>query len=327
MTSNLEPEEFETRLQDMLDYILQRPKLEPAARYVGYSSKYIWTILKRSNEGDPKYLVRWPDRESEERIQFSEAVVLARRLWKVRFDNTLREDVERGIPEVQTFAGEVIWEKDAALLAKWGGDTLQAKRDAEDFDGVYDYPYKHRVGPTGQLERIPLTLYRPAPSALRQHVARSILPEIYNPPEHRSTDVQHSGAVLILGHAPYSKNYVAPDSPMKRDLQQRLADLRTKGPTHKHAVDVHGRKTIPKIGNGSSSNDPPEKQGYGLTPQVDADGHIVGAKAKPMISSGGVLGPGGYSLTTGNLHEQRFPVRRLQHAAPPSWSAVRQCIA
>ena len=58
-------------------------------------------------------------------------------------------------------------------------------------------------------------------------------------------------------------------------------------------------KTIPKIGAGSEANDPPEKNGYGPVPQIDADGHPVGVKVKPMISAGGVPRPGGYSLTTG----------------------------
>jgi hypothetical protein len=301
MTQNLDGEEFENRLCDLLDYLVQRPKLEPAARYVGYSGKYIWTILKKSNEGDPKCLVRWPDRDSEQRIQFAEAVVLARRLWKVRYDATLREDVERGIPEIQTFQGEVVWRKDAEALATWGGDTMEAREAAFRLGGLTDYPFEHRINARGKSERIPLTLYRPAPGALRQHVARSLMPEQYNPPETRITDTQHSGAVLILNanRAPYAKDYVAPESPMKRDLAQRLADLRAKGPEHKHPLDKNGHETIPKIGLGSTSNDPPVKNGYGPAPAVDADGHIVGQKAKPTIGRNGVSAPGGYSTNTG----------------------------
>jgi hypothetical protein len=56
---------------------------------------------------------------------------------------------------------------------------------------------------------------------------------------------------------------------------------------------------IPKLGNGSSSNDPPEKNGYGATPQIDADGHVVGTRVKPMIGRDGKPAPGGFSATTG----------------------------
>ena len=296
----VEGDEFENRLCMILDFVVQNPKLERACRYVGYSPKYIWTLLKRSGDGDPKFLVRWPDRESEQRIQFGDAIALARRLWKVGFDHTLRSDVSCGIPEVQTFQGEVVWEKDAALLTQWGGDTLTAKQDAEGLGGVVDYPYKHRIGPDGKLERVPLEIYKPAPGALRQHVARSLLPSEYNPPEGRSVSTEHSGAVLILNASrpAYAKDYVE-TSPIKRDLQQRLADLRAQGPQHKHAVDANGHKTIPKIGNGSTANDPPEKSGYGPVPQIDADGHPVGVKVKPMIGRDGTPAAGGYSMITG----------------------------
>lgn len=300
VTQILEGEAFENRLCMILDRIVQNPKLEPACRYAGYSPKYIWTLLQRSSDGNPKFLVRWPDRESEQRIQFCDAIMLARRLHKIQFDHTLRSAVDVGIPELQTFQGQVIWEQDPALLAQWGGDNAQAKEDAEGIGGVVDYPFKHRIGTSGKPERIPLEIYKPAPGALRQHVARSLMPDLYNPPENRTVSTEHSGSVLVLsaGRAPYAKDYT-PDTPIKRDLQQRLADLRAKGPEHKHATDANGHKTIPKIGNGSEANDPPEKRGYGPVPTIDADGHVVGVKVKPMIGRDGTPAPGGFSMLTG----------------------------
>jgi hypothetical protein len=68
---------------------------------------------------------------------------------------------------------------------------------------------------------------------------------------------------------------------------------------HKHALDAAGRKTIPKIGAGSTSNDPPEKNGYGPTPQIDADGQVRGARVQPMIGRNGKPAPGGFSAITG----------------------------
>ena len=296
----LEGDDFEAKLCEILDFLVQDPHMQRASRYAGYSSKYIWTMLKRSGEGDEKYLVRWPDRECEQRIQFGDAVNLARRLWKVQFDHTLRSAVDVGIPETVTFQGEVIWEKDGALLAQYGGDTLDAKDTAERLGGEFDYPFKHRVGPNGKLERIPLQIFKPAPGALRQHVARSLIPSEYNPPEVRSVSTEHSGAVLILNASrpAYAKDYV-PELPIKQDLQARLADLRARGPEHKHALDKNGLKTMPKIGNGSVSGDPPEKVGHGAVPQVDADGNIVGAKRIPMIDRHGRPAPGGFSALTG----------------------------
>jgi hypothetical protein len=300
MTQILEGEQFEERLCLILDRIVQDPTLERACRAAGYSGKYVWTMLKRSGDGDPRYLVRWPDRQSGQRIQFGDAIALARRLHTVKFDHTLRSAVDVGIPIVQTFQGAVCWEQDAALLAEWGGDNPESKETAERIGGVKDYPYKHRIGASGKLERIALEVYQPAPGALRQHVARSLMPGSYNPPENRSIATEHSGRVLILNASrpAYAKDYT-PDTPIKRDLQQRLADLRAKGPEHKHATDAQGHKVIPKIGLGSTANDPPERNGYGPLPQIDADGHPVGVKVKNMIGRDGKPAPGGYSMITG----------------------------
>jgi hypothetical protein len=298
---------FEALLCDFLDIIVQDPHLQRASRAVGRASKWIWAALKRSGENDPKYLVRWPDRECEKRIQFGEAVALARRLHKVQFDATLRSAVDIGIPEIQTFQGDVIWKKDGALLTEWGGDTMEAREAAERLGGIIDYPYEHRMNAQGKLERVPLEIYKPAPGALRQHVARSLIPSEFNPPEVRSISTEHSGAVLILNaHKPaYAKDYKpdeapAPDTPIRRDLMQRLADLRAKGPAHPLPLDKDGRRTIPKLGTpAAAAHDPPERVGFGPVPQVDADGHIVGAKAKPMIGRDGTPAPGGFSAITG----------------------------
>jgi hypothetical protein len=299
MSHKLKGKAFEAKLAEILDYLAQDPAIEPAFRAAGYTSKIIWEWIKRSGEGDPKYLVAWPDRKAE-KIQFGEAIALARRLWKVRYDHTLRADVDRGQPEVQVFQGEVVWEKDAALLAEWG-DGPEAKEAAERIGGYADYPYKHRLNEFGKQERIPLVLYKSAAASLRQHVARSLIPSEYNPPEVRQVSSEHSGAVLILNanRPAYAKDYVAPPSPIKQDLQQRLADLRARGPAHKHATDANGHKVIPKIGLGSSSNDPPEHTGHGAVPSIDADGHVRGAKVQPMIGHNGVPAPGGFSAITG----------------------------
>src|ERR1700692_2930639 len=96
--------------------------------------------------------------------------------------STTRFAVTLAVASPRCRRSRVIWKKDAALLTQWGGDTLTAKQDAEGLGGVVDYPYKHRIGPDGKLERVPLEIYKPAPGALRQHVARSLLPSEYNPP-------------------------------------------------------------------------------------------------------------------------------------------------
>lgn len=304
---HLEDEEFEAKLCEFLDIIVHRPKMETACRAIGYSGKNIWRWLKRSAANDPKFLVRWPDRESEQQIQFCDAVMQARKMWRVVYDSTLREDVTIGVPEVQTFQGEVVWEKDAEALVTWGGDTIEAREAAERLGGLVDYPFKHRYNLNGKLERVPLQVYKTAPASLRQHVARSLLPEQYNPPEVRSVSTEHSSAVMIVGatRPPYAKDYAAPpattESPFRLELHERLAELKARGPIHRVPLDASGRKTMPKVGNGSASNDPPEGLGRGAVPSVDADGvvHHQRSQSGPIISKDGKAAPGGYSLTTG----------------------------
>ena len=44
-----------------------------------------------------------------------------------------------------------------------------------------------------------------------------------NPSEHRTTTTSHSGTVLVMGS---NKSREASDAPQRRELQQRIADLR-----------------------------------------------------------------------------------------------------
>jgi hypothetical protein len=287
--------ELETRLCVMLDYIASRPKLEPACRAAGYNSKYIWTLLKRSGAGDPRYLVRWPDVDStDDKIQFADAVNLALRMHKAKLATTLQQEIEEGhaVVQINRSTGDVIWEKDPELLARFGDDA-----DPEEISrlwGIDDYPYKHRVNAKGNLERIPLKLFTPSPAALRQHGARSLLPG-WNPAEHRTTTNSHSGeVVMVMGPKPYDRNY-KPNTPLAHDLQARLADLRKRQAEGKSRlpVDANGRPTMPAINGTARADDPPEGVGHDrpAAPQRMSGGERIGY--------GRDAGPGGFSLTTG----------------------------
>jgi hypothetical protein len=223
---DLDGPELEAALCHMCDYIRSRPKLEPASRAAGFGSKYIWNALKRSEAGDPRYLIAWPDRDAGEKIQFFEAVKLAIRQFKLKFSTTLYEESERGVPRLQIAGGRVMYEEDAELLARFG-DGPDAKEIAA-LCGYPDFPYKHRINENGKEERIPLTVMEHVPATLRVHVARSILPGM-NPPEHRSTVTSHSGSVMVIKQ-PWAKDYVPPNAPLRHDLPQRLADLRKRAP-------------------------------------------------------------------------------------------------
>jgi hypothetical protein len=111
----------------------------------------------------------------------------------------------------------------------------------------------------GKLERIPLVVYDAAPGALRQHVARSVMPNQYNPPEHRHIEAKVASRVLVVQENKYSRDYRPPaETPLQRDMRARLADLRANGPTNKYPLDERGNRTLARM-NGSSADDPPER--------------------------------------------------------------------
>lgn len=100
--------------------------------------------------------------------------------------------------------------------------------------------------------------------------------------------------------ASYAKDAPPVETPLRRDLAQRLADLRANGPAHKHPLDEHGNRTMPNAPEGREKpGDPPEQTGEVVKPQIplnqhprayDASGERVGVGKPPR---------GGYSLTTG----------------------------
>ena len=117
----LKGKEFEAMLADILDELVRDPAWERACKVVGgFTSKIVWTWIKRSGEGDPKFLVAWPDRKSKEKIQLVEGIALARRLHKVKMDSNIRSAVSEGIPEIQMHDGEVLYEKDAGASRRVG---------------------------------------------------------------------------------------------------------------------------------------------------------------------------------------------------------------
>jgi hypothetical protein len=278
---DLEGPELETALQFICDYLVSRPKLEPASRAANFGSKWIYGAMNRSAAGDPRYLIHWPDRDSEEKIQFIEGVGLAQRMWKAKFASTLMQESEEGTPRLQIHGGEVLYEKDNEALAMCGGETDEAKEFAK-LMGYTDYPFKHRINANGNRERIPLVIYEHVPATLRVHTARSLLPGM-NPPETRHQVTSHTGTVMVIQKPAYAKDYKAPDTELRRDLQQRLADLRAKGPANPLPRSADGRRTIPQV-SATRTDDPPENVG------------TAPVRAAPANIGRGVVPDGGFKV-------------------------------
>jgi len=242
-------------MRKVLDYFVVKPKFEPACRAAGKPSKWIWGAIRKSTDGDPDYLLSWPN-EDDPPEQFADLLMKARRMWRIHFDNSLRDTAAMDeIPVIVN--GKQMWQEDPVALAKWDN-----KEDAENIGGYYDWPYAHRKNEKGELERIPLMQPIAPAAAFKIHAARSMLGEQgWNPAETKVVDAHVGGEVLIVGtrgRASYAKDAPAPESPLRKDLAARLADLRANGPKHKYPLDERGVRTIPTVPP-AGIPDPPER--------------------------------------------------------------------
>ena len=250
-------------MRKILDYLVMKPKMEPACRAAGKHTKWIWAALRRSADGDPDYLLSWQEGDPPE--QFCDLIMKARRMWRVNFDAGLRETV--ALDEIPVIVnGKQMWVEDPKLLAEWSN-----AEDAERIGGIKDFPYKHDA--TGA--RIPLMMPIASAAALKIHGARSMLGEAgWNPSDQKNVDVHVGGQVMIVGTrarpaASYAKDAPPVETPLRRDLAQRLADLRANGPAHKHPLDEHGNRTMPNAPEGREKpGDPPEQTGEVVKPQI-----------------------------------------------------------
>lgn len=244
-----------------LDYLVRDPVLANAMRCINRRPNTIFLWTKLSREGDPRFLVRWPDPNGAE-VRYDQAIIVARQMQCASYEAILRRDVTVGTPRVlRQQNGEPVYEIDHRLVAEFEGDA-----DAARALGVKDPFFLHDQ----RGARIPVVVYDPSPAALRQHVARSVLAG-YNPSDKKEVDTKLSGGVMVIratsqgadsGKAlpPYARERMeapAALSPLQQDLQRRLADLRSQGPDR-----VTARPTRPvDTGNGGSgTGDPPERR-------------------------------------------------------------------
>jgi hypothetical protein len=260
----------------MLNALSLDPKLERASRAAGMGRKFIFAAIKRSEAGDPDYLVTWG---GETLRKFSELVPFAQRMGRVK-----REQYLRGI----TIDGEVQYVIDPALIVRFGDDD-DAPFMAE-LAGFPDFPFAHGIDGA----RIPLLSAR-HPRPQRQHTphphtGRNGTYEKPNSPPRVAVGEQSSGADRVGKQnaagdlpirdwrpddpePPYSRrvrcaapppvvNIPTPASPRVRAESPLTADLRRhleRPPTHPRPIDRNGRPMMPASNSFQPrADDPPE---------------------------------------------------------------------
>jgi hypothetical protein len=238
----------------VLDALAEGLTLSDAMRRVGYKANTIfsWLSKARQSPDDQNWMCRWPDNDPDmEPLNFADAVVQCQRAALLHFRQRLVRDVDVdvGVPRVlRDASGSIIYQIDDKLVADFEGDADSARAL-----GVHDPFYAHDANGA----RIPVVVHDTQPAAIRQHVARALLPG-FNPSDHQVRDVRHTGSMLIGRATPaarpvYARPEAEPMDPRRAVLLQQLED-RMSDPNRRTSPDgpvtVFGRPVL---------GDPPER--------------------------------------------------------------------
>jgi hypothetical protein len=221
--------------RQILDRLVEKPNISQCMRAVaGTSSKimYVWCDqARRDREAGvqgSKYLIQdWPD--VGESMWFDKAIKATRIMHALNLDSMEREKLG-GVEEPVIENGALCYKKDPWQLA-----TFKNSQEAEAF-GFSDFPYLH----SEKGERIVLTVTKQQPAALRIHGLRSLLADLWNPPERREVQTQGQ-SVLVIKSEPSKQT-----TPLLQDLNERLKRLRSEGPAvakPNGPVEILGRPT------------------------------------------------------------------------------------
>ena len=269
----------EATAQTMLDYLAENPDIK-AALYAATggeitNSRTFLRWLERAEAGDPKYMVSWP-RGTPPR-SFSEAYIAAREQSKILLDSTYRAEIQHGVEETlrNPQTGEPIWEIDEVALAQFESDKETARAC-----GVFDPFYRHDPVTGG---RVPVKVRRQVGAAQKIHGMRSLIPAQYNPSERREVDANVSAQVVVTGSInpdapPPLQMIEGPMTPMRADLERRLAELRARGPQHAHPIGVE--RQLPPIPR-ARPDDPPEYVGRGGSVRAEDKAPLEPGRATP----------------------------------------------
>lgn len=259
----------------VLDLLCTNPSPTKAARAIGASDKLLWTWGTQSAAKaaqnvpieESGFAVHWPDPDAPP-VWFHEAFLQAGRIF-----------LSLASMEHSALIGP---DSGNTRVARDGSGRIQFKVDlkvASDAMTMSDFDWElyygeggpgsingHARARTDIFERdadgclIADTYVEPLPAQLRIHLLRSLLPSQFNPTDKSTSEVHHSGGVLVVGERKAER----PSSPLRDDLESRLAAIRAKGP-------AHPRPNAPVQVFGRGQGDPPEHVNNGAGDDVRPD--------------------------------------------------------
>jgi hypothetical protein len=220
------------------DFLCENSNLTQAAKLVGGGSKLVFHWMKASHNeeaagaspSEAEYGIEWP--EPGDHIFFHRAVVETQKRFLALAQGAVRSLLAS--PESGGGGHERIV-TGADGKPAWLVDPLIAAHALEYDDDIWELTYGKRKrsdvfarDANGAL--IPWKVRDPIPSQTLIHLIRSLLPEQFDPINRTQADVTHHGAVLVLGDQPKETAASAATSPLRQDLEQRLAEIRARGP-------------------------------------------------------------------------------------------------
>ncbi|HEY5305173.1 MAG TPA: hypothetical protein VIJ52_00700 [Pseudolabrys sp.] len=101
-------------LSDILDRVVVRPALAPAARSVGINPATLFRYIQRSDAGDPEFILKWADYTD----QFANHLKLAAKMNIAILESQVRETVSEGFQERVVFQGKAMFEQDERCVGE-----------------------------------------------------------------------------------------------------------------------------------------------------------------------------------------------------------------
>jgi hypothetical protein len=174
-------------LREFLSIISSRPNTRNACRACGFHPASLYGWIKRSNQGDPKFLLDFPEGDPPQ--QFAQHIVECRKISRFNYESQMRDEVEHGIPRVlrDPSTNNIVYEQDPNYVGV----------SDEDMELLGLDPVFHRIQRDRAGMPVPSIVYDPAPAQLKIAVLRTI--PGYGDTKTVKLDHVVSGSVLQIG--------------------------------------------------------------------------------------------------------------------------------
>ena len=219
---------------EILDWLCEHPSVTRCAEKFGLSSKLLWLWARNSardeeNEvTDSKYIVHGWDQDPDKpwpksQMFFHVCLVASRRIASLNLDADFRQQLSEGRERVVIEGGKIQYEIDPMRVEM--GEAL---------DCLPHFPYK--------LDKnnrpVKLTVRDPLPAATQILGMRATISGTYDVAEKREVRTTVVGGIQAI--TPQDR----PSTPMSRDLEARLAEIKQRGAQNPHPRAIEAPKKV-----------------------------------------------------------------------------------